>query len=75
MSERPLAPIEDRTLRGIALMLAALAGFTGIDTCAKWLVLDGMPTAEVVFVRYLGHPSALTDERLRALLDRFKEKP
>ena len=50
-----MAPIEDRTLRGIALMLAALAGFTGIDTCAKWLVLDGMPTAEVVFVRYLGH--------------------
>ena len=31
------------------------SGFTGIDTCAKWLVLDGMPTAEVVFVRYLGH--------------------
>jgi thiol-disulfide isomerase/thioredoxin len=26
-------------------------------------------------VRYLGHPSALTDERLRALLDRFKDKP
>ena len=55
MPKRPVAPIEDRTLRGIALMLAALAGFTGIDTCAKWLVLDGMPTAEVVFVRYLGH--------------------
>jgi drug/metabolite transporter (DMT)-like permease len=55
MPKRPVAPIEDRTLRGIALMLAALAGFTGIDTCAKWLVQGGMPTAEVVFVRYLGH--------------------
>jgi drug/metabolite transporter (DMT)-like permease len=55
MPKRPVAPIEDRTLRGIALMLAALAGFTGIDTCAKWLVQAGMPTAEVVFVRYLGH--------------------
>ena len=55
MQKRPVAPIEDRTLRGIALMLVALAGFAGIDTCAKWLVLDGLPTAEVVFVRYLGH--------------------
>ncbi len=52
---RPLAPIEDRRLRGIALMMLALLGFTGIDTCAKWLVEDGMPTAQVVFVRYLGH--------------------
>jgi drug/metabolite transporter (DMT)-like permease len=50
-----VAPVEDRTLRGILLMLVALAGFTGIDSCAKWLVLDGLPTAEVVFVRYLGH--------------------
>jgi drug/metabolite transporter (DMT)-like permease len=50
-----VAPIEDRTLRGIALMLVTLAGFTCLDTCAKWLVLDGLPTAEVVFVRYLGH--------------------
>ena len=50
-----IAPIEDRTLRGIALMLVALAAFTGIDTCAKWLVLDGLPTTEVVFVRYLVH--------------------
>jgi drug/metabolite transporter (DMT)-like permease len=50
-----VAPIEDRVPRGIALMLVALAGFTGIDTCAKWLVLGGLPTAEVVFVRYFGH--------------------
>ena len=55
MPKRPLAPVEDRTLRGIVLMLVALFGFTGIDTCAKWLVLQGLPTAEVVFVRYLVH--------------------
>ncbi len=55
MPKRPVAPIEDRRLHGIALMLAALLAFTGIDTCAKWLVLDGVPTTEVVFVRYLGH--------------------
>jgi drug/metabolite transporter (DMT)-like permease len=52
---RPLAPIEDRSLHGIVLMLLALLGFTCIDTCAKWLVESGLPTAEVVFVRYLGH--------------------
>ena len=52
---RPVAPIEDRRLRGIALMMLALLGFTGIDTCAKWLVQDGLPTTQVVFVRYLGH--------------------
>jgi drug/metabolite transporter (DMT)-like permease len=55
MPKRRVAPIEDRSLRGIALMLAALLAFTGIDTCAKWLVLAGLPTTEVVFVRYLGH--------------------
>jgi drug/metabolite transporter (DMT)-like permease len=55
MPKRRVAPIEDRSLTGIALMLAALLAFTGIDTCAKWLVLDGLPTTEVVFVRYLGH--------------------
>jgi drug/metabolite transporter (DMT)-like permease len=55
MPQRQVAPIENRTLRGILLMLVALLGFSGIDTCAKWLVLAGLPTAEVVFVRYLGH--------------------
>lgn len=42
-------------MHGIVLMLAALLCFTGIDTCAKWLVLHGMPTPEVVFVRYFCH--------------------
>ena len=50
-----VAPIEDRRLHGIALVVLALLAFSGIDTCAKWLVLHGMATAEVVFVRYAVH--------------------
>lgn len=46
---------EDRPGLAILLMLATYAGFTGIDTSAKWLVQAGLPVAEVVFVRYLGH--------------------
>ena len=50
-----VAPIEDRRLFAIGLIVVAVLGFTGLDTCAKWLVLDGLPTTEVVFVRYFGH--------------------
>lgn len=48
-------PLADRRLPAIALVLVALLAFTGIDTCAKWLVLAGLPIPEVVFVRYLVH--------------------
>ena len=50
-----VAPREERTLAGIALMLAALIAFTGIDTCAKWLVTHGLPAPQVAFVRYAVH--------------------
>lgn len=50
-----IAPIEDRRLTGIALILTAVIVFTGIDTCAKWLVLAGLPPMVVVFARYCGH--------------------
>jgi drug/metabolite transporter (DMT)-like permease len=50
-----VAPIEDRRLLGIGLVLVAFLAFTGIDTCAKWLVIRGMPSSEVVFVRYAVH--------------------
>ena len=53
MPRPAIAPVEDRRLLAIGLILAALFAFTGIDTCAKWLILEGVPTAEVVFVRYL----------------------
>ncbi len=50
-----IAPIEDRRLTGIAMMLLACLLFTGIDSCAKWLVLSGMPPMAVVFIRYFVH--------------------
>ena len=49
-----IRPIEERRLTGIALMLAGYFCFTVIDSCAKWLTLAGLPTGEVVFVRYAG---------------------
>jgi drug/metabolite transporter (DMT)-like permease len=50
-----LAPIEDRRLAGIVCVTVALLLFTGIDSCAKWLVLSGMPPMVVVFTRYAVH--------------------
>lgn len=50
-----VAPIEDRRLHGIALVVLALLAFSGIDTCAKWLVLHGLPATQVAFVRYAVH--------------------
>jgi len=50
-----LRPLEDRTLLAIGLVLGALLAFTGLDTCAKWLVLHGLPAAQVAFVRYAVH--------------------
>jgi drug/metabolite transporter (DMT)-like permease len=50
-----VAAIEDRRLAGIGLMLVATLMFTGIDTCAKWLVEAGMPPMAVVFIRYFVH--------------------
>jgi drug/metabolite transporter (DMT)-like permease len=51
---RPIAPIEERRLRGIGFVLIGYFCFTVIDSCAKWLSLSGLPTTEVVFVRYAG---------------------
>lgn len=47
--------LEDRRLNGIVLMMLAYLCFTGIDSCAKWLILSGLPAMEVVFVRYVVH--------------------
>ena len=51
---RAVRPLEDRRLLGILLLLGGYLSFTVIDTCAKWLSMAGMPTSEVVFVRYAG---------------------
>jgi drug/metabolite transporter (DMT)-like permease len=50
-----VAPVEDRALVAIGLVLGAFLAFTGIDSCAKWLVLRGVPATEVAFVRYAVH--------------------
>ncbi|HEY9012517.1 MAG TPA: DMT family transporter [Devosia sp.] len=47
-------PMEDRRLLGIGLVLFGYFCFSVIDSCAKWLMLRGLPPMEVVFVRYLG---------------------
>ena len=47
-------PIEERRLRGIVFILVGYFCFTVIDSCAKWLSMAGLPTTEVVFVRYAG---------------------
>lgn len=47
-------PIEDRRLFGIGLVILGYMMFAIIDTCAKWLSQAGLPTSEVVFVRYAG---------------------
>lgn len=45
-------PIEDRRLLGIGLTFVGYFCFTVIDSCAKWLSQGGLPTMEIVFVRY-----------------------
>ncbi len=49
-----VAPLEDRRLTGILFVVIGYFSFTVIDSCAKWLTLGGLPTGEVVFVRYAG---------------------
>lgn len=51
---RLIAPIEERRLLGIGFVLIGYLCFTVIDSCAKWLSGHGMPTTEVVFIRYAG---------------------
>lgn len=54
-SQSVIKPVEDRRTLGIALVILALITFTGLDTCAKFLVTNGMPSVEVVFARYAVH--------------------
>jgi drug/metabolite transporter (DMT)-like permease len=42
-------------LAGIAIFTCAVALFAVVDTSAKWLILAGVPTLTVVFIRYFGH--------------------
>jgi drug/metabolite transporter (DMT)-like permease len=47
-----VAPVEDRRNFGIGLVVFAQLFFATLDTSAKWLAVAGLPTFEVVFVRY-----------------------
>jgi drug/metabolite transporter (DMT)-like permease len=49
-----IAPIEERRLLGIGLVLGAFLVFTWIDSSAKWLGLAGLPVMQIVFMRYAG---------------------
>jgi drug/metabolite transporter (DMT)-like permease len=55
MSPRTIAPIEERRLLGIGLALVSFLLFTCIDSSAKWLGQSGLPTQQVVFIRYGVH--------------------
>lgn len=48
-------PREERTRAGVLLMALAVLFFTCIDTSAKWLIISGLSTLQVVFARYFGH--------------------
>lgn len=48
-------PREDLPARGVLMMSLAVLLFTCIDTSAKWLILSGLPTFQVIFARYAGH--------------------
>jgi len=55
MATTTIAPLEERRLLGIGLVLGAFFMFTGIDTSAKWLGLAGIPALQIVFLRYAIH--------------------
>jgi drug/metabolite transporter (DMT)-like permease len=54
MPPTPL-PRSERPLLGIGLVLVSFMLFTVLDASAKWLGQAGLPTQEVVFVRYGVH--------------------
>ncbi len=54
-SIRGIKPKEDRRLLGISMVVLSLICFTGIDSSAKWLIIDGMDVSQVVFLRYGVH--------------------
>lgn len=50
-----IAPIEDRRGLGIGILMVAQLFFATLDTSAKFLAVAGLPTTEIVFVRYGVH--------------------
>lgn len=54
-----VSPIESRANLGIMLVLASQLVLLVLDISAKWLSVEGMPTTEIVFVRYGMHLALL----------------
>jgi drug/metabolite transporter (DMT)-like permease len=50
-----VSPIESRANLGIMLVLASQLVLLLLDISAKWLSVEGIPTSEIVFVRYGMH--------------------
>jgi drug/metabolite transporter (DMT)-like permease len=46
---------QDNVRFGIFLMLMAYGLFSFIDAGAKWLAIAGLPSAQLAFMRYVGH--------------------
>ena len=51
---------QDNVRFGIFLMLVAYGLFSFIDAGAKWLAILGLPSAQLAFMRYIGHFSIST---------------
>jgi len=56
----PNAPVEERRLFGIGLVLCAYLLLSCLDGSAKWLGLVGLPALQIMFVRYLVHFALVT---------------
>lgn len=70
----PHAPVAERRLFGIALVLIAYFLFVWLDSSAKWLGLVGLPALQIIFIRYAVHFSIATAVNLRRGPDLFRSK-
>ena len=50
-----IAPIEERHNSGIGILLLSQLILIFLDTSAKWMSTQGIPTGEIVFIRYAVH--------------------
>jgi drug/metabolite transporter (DMT)-like permease len=51
----PIAPVEERHNTGIGILLLSQLVLIFLDTSAKWMATQGIPTGEIVFMRYAVH--------------------
>ncbi|KFC71179.1 hypothetical protein FF80_00622 [Devosia sp. LC5] len=50
-----IAPVEERHNTGIGILLLSQLILLVLDTSAKWMSAQGIPTGEIVFMRYAVH--------------------